>query len=67
MNGFAGVFLVLFVALYVWSLMWVYRDAESRGKSGLLVVLLAALFWWPVSLLIWIAFRPVYAVPDRTR
>jgi hypothetical protein len=67
MNGFASLFFVLFVALWVWSLVWVYRDAQSRGKSGLLVVLLVALFWWPVSLLIWIAYRPVYGVPDLTR
>lgn len=44
--------------LYIWSLVWVYRDAGRRGKSGCLVALLAALIQWPLSLLLWLVFRP---------
>ena len=44
--------------LYIWSLVWVYGDAERRGKSGCLVALLAALIQWPLSLLLWLVFRP---------
>jgi hypothetical protein len=44
--------------LYVWSIIWAYRDAERRGKPGWLVALLVALLSWPVSLLVWIVFRP---------
>jgi len=44
--------------LYIWSLVWVYGDAERRGKSGCLVAILAALIQWPVSLLLWLVFRP---------
>ena len=51
----AGLF-VLF--LYIWSLVWVYGDAERRGKSGCLVAILAALVQWPLSLLVWLVFRP---------
>lgn len=57
------IFLVLPLALAVlglliWSLVWAYRDAESRGKPGWLVVLLVLFMNWPFSLLIWIVFRP---------
>jgi hypothetical protein len=51
----AGAFVI---ACYAWSLVWAYRDAESRGKSGLLVALLVGLLSWPISLLVWIVFRP---------
>ena len=40
------------------SLVWVYRDAEKRDKSGILVALLVLLLNWPVSLLLWLVFRP---------
>ena len=46
------------LALVVWSLVWAYRDAEDRGKSGCLVVLLVLLISWPVGLLAWYVFRP---------
>ncbi len=50
-------FFVIF-ALLVWSLIWVYQDAEKRGKSGILVALLVFLLEWPISLLVWLVFRP---------
>ena len=49
---------LLGLVLYVWSIIWAYRDAERRGKPGWLVALLVALLSWPVSLLVWIVFRP---------
>lgn len=49
--------LVIF-GVYVWSLIWCYGDAEKRGKPGCLVALLVALVSWPISLLVWIVFRP---------
>ena len=53
-----GLFLsMLSFVLIVLSLMWAFADAEARGKSGCLVALLVFLLW-PVSLLIWIVFRP---------
>lgn len=54
----ALIFLVLFTALFIWSLVWVYGDAERRGKSGCLVVLVILFFGWPLSLLLWLVFRP---------
>lgn len=65
LEGFAygfGLFSLLLglagLVLYIWSIIWVYRDAESRGKSGLAVALLVALLSWPLSLLLWMIFRP---------
>jgi hypothetical protein len=49
---------LLFLILFIWSLVWVYSDAERRGKSGCLVVILVLLSSWPISLLLWIASRP---------
>jgi hypothetical protein len=51
-------FLAAVLGLLVASLIWVYRDAEARNKSGILVVLLVLLLDWPLSLLLWFVFRP---------
>ena len=48
---------LLFFAIYIASLVWVYRDANRRGKSGILVALLVALISWPIGLLIWLLVR----------
>ena len=50
--------MLLWLALFLWSLAWVYRDAEQRGKSGCLVLLIVLFFGWPLSLLLWLVFRP---------
>ncbi|NEQ24619.1 MAG: hypothetical protein F6K28_37040 [Microcoleus sp. SIO2G3] len=49
---------VLFLGSFWWSLTWVYADAEERGKPGWLVVLIVLFFGWPLSLLLWLVFRP---------
>jgi hypothetical protein len=54
----AAFFIVGFLVLLIASLVWVHRDAEIRGKKGWLVVLMVLLLNWPVSLLVWIVFRP---------
>src|SRR5262245_59714795 len=46
------------VPLFTWSLVWLYRDAERRGQSGLLVALLVHLLCWPGGLLVWLFIRP---------
>ena len=51
-------FIATVLGLLVASLIWVYRDAEVRNKSGTLVVLLVLLLNWPLSLLLWLVFRP---------
>lgn len=56
---FLPVVMFLF-ALLAASLIWVYQDAESRNKSGILVALLVLLLNWPISLLLWLVFRPEF-------
>jgi hypothetical protein len=57
--GIFGLILAIgMLALYIWSLVWVYNDAERRGKAGWLVTLLVALLSWPISLLLWLVIRP---------
>ena len=46
------------VALYVGSIVWAYRDAERRGKSGPLIALLVALIAWPLGVVVWLLVRP---------
>ena len=52
------VIFAIFLVLFIWSLVWVNRDAEARGKNGCLVMALVFLLSWPISLLVWIVFRP---------
>ena len=49
---------LLFLGLLIWSLIWVHGDAIKRGKPGWAVVLLVLLLEWPISLLVWLVFRP---------
>ncbi len=66
-----GVGIVAGIALIGWSLRWVYRDAEQRMKDGMMVATLVFLFGYPLSLLIWCAFRPakieLYGRPAGSR
>jgi len=50
--------MLVILGLFVWSLVWVHGDAIKRGKPGWAVVLLVILLEWPVSLLLWVVFRP---------
>jgi len=50
--------IIISLGLLIWSLIWAYGDAEKRGKPGWLVVLLIFLLNWPISLLVWLVFRP---------
>ncbi len=63
MNEFVLIFLfipfmLIILGLLIWSLIWVHRDAELRGKQGWLVVLLVLFLDWPISLVVWLVFRP---------
>ncbi len=48
----------LVLLLLLWSLRWAYRDAEARGKSGCLISGVVFFFGWPISLIVWLIFRP---------
>ena len=51
-------FFLVIIGLLIWSLIWVYNDAIKRGKPAWPVVFLVLLLEWPISLLVWIVFRP---------
>ena len=52
---------IVLLVLYIWSIVWAYRDANDRGKPGWLVALLVALLSWPVGLVVWLLFRPTHS------
>lgn len=57
--GIVGIVLSLVLfALYIWSIIWAYRDAERRGKPGWLVAIVVAFLAWPIGLLLWLIVRP---------
>ncbi len=59
---------VLLGLLFVASIAWAFWDARSRGKSGCLVALLVALLAWPISLIVWLVFRPeLPKMPGKVR
>jgi hypothetical protein len=51
-------FMLPMFIVYIWSVVWAYKDAVARGKSGILVALLVFFVSWPAGLLIWLVFRP---------
>ena len=55
--------LFIVLPLLIWSLIWVYNDAEKRGKPGGLVALMVFFMNWPFSLLVWLVFRPKLGEP----
>lgn len=53
--------ILLFLAgpiLYIYSIVWAYRDGQRRGGNGTLVAVLVALAAWPLGFLIWLFIRP---------
>ena len=57
-SPFEVLFLSAIAAVYLGSVVWVYRDAEAQGKRGWVMAALVALFGWPVSLVVWAVSRP---------
>lgn len=49
---------IVIAGFWIWSVTWAMGDAERRGKPGCLVGAFVGLFSWPLSLLMWIVFRP---------
>lgn len=57
--------LLLLGGLLIWSIIWVYGDAERRGKPGILVAILVFLAGWPIGLIFWLVLRPKLMGQDR--
>jgi len=50
--------IILAVLGFVASIIWIFRDAKERGKSGLMACLFAVVGMWPLSLIWWLWLRP---------
>ena len=44
--------------LFIWSVFWIMRDAEHRGRSGCLALIFLVVATWPVPILWWLWLRP---------
>jgi hypothetical protein len=51
-----GVAIAVLIA-FVWSICWVWQDADKRGKSGCLAQIFLVVTW-PLSILWWLWLRP---------
>lgn len=51
------VVLIAGMALLVANVIWGFRDARRRGRSGILVAMLV-LWSFPLGALLWVLFRP---------
>jgi hypothetical protein len=55
--------MLLILLAWLWSGIWVFKDAQLRGKHPVLVGMLVLVVGWPVSILVWIALRPEIRPP----
>jgi hypothetical protein len=56
MAGVVGLFIISMFILSLTSLSWVYRDAQRRGKTGCLWLLIA-FFTWPLGVVAYYLLR----------
>ena len=59
--GFGGFFALLYLAVAVWILVWVYKDAQSRGMNAVLWAVLV-FFLHLVGLVVYLLVRSGYPV-----
>lgn len=53
-----GFIFLLFFIFHIWVMVWGYNDAEKRGKSGCLVLLLFLFLAFPLNIILWLIIRP---------
>ena len=49
-------FMIVFLVLWIGSMIWVYQDAEKLGKTGCIWLLLLW-FTWPIGLIAYLILR----------
>ena len=59
--GFGGLLALLYLAVAIWILVWVYKDAESRGLNGALWAILV-FFLHLVGLIVYLLVRSGHPV-----
>lgn len=67
--GLSGLCCFLVILPFIIGLLigiWVYKDAEKRGKSGVLWLLVVWLVPFPIGLIIWLIVRPPIPAPQTT-
>jgi len=66
--GFGGLLALLYLAVAIWVLIWVYKDAQSRGMNGALWVILV-FFLHLFGLVIFLLVRSGHPVlkPEKTQ
>lgn len=50
--------ILVYLGVVIWSIRWVARDANARGKAGAVVGVFAFFCGWPLSLIFWRWVRP---------
>ncbi len=50
--------IIAVAALFIGTLIWVFRDAERRGRGGCIALLFLFSAGWPFSILWWLWLRP---------
>ena len=56
----------IILCAWIGSVIWVYLDAEIRGKDGWVVAFLVSLCVWPLSIVVWLAIRPPRKQPPES-
>lgn len=49
---------IVVLVAFLWSVIWILRDSEQRGKSGILAMIFLLAAGWPLSILWWLWLRP---------
>jgi hypothetical protein len=52
---------IAFILVFIASCIWLYKDAQKRGKNGVMAILFVALTGWPASFIWWLWLRPSLA------
>ena len=63
-SSFWSIVLLACAVLLTANVIWAYRDANARGRSGVLVALLVLLAPWPIGVVAWILLRPKLEIED---
>jgi hypothetical protein len=71
LNGLYILLIALILTVVIGSFFWAINDAEKRGSSGCLILLLFLVLPWPIGLIVWLFARPTegassYAILGRS-
>jgi hypothetical protein len=57
LQTFMPYYMISASVLMIANIVWAFRDARSRGRSGVLIALLV-LWTFPLGVILWLIFRP---------